>query len=69
MGQSLSGLIKTMSGQTVAYPMRPQARSKMGSMPVGVDAVFLADGTGKIVDVTEHPLVSREYNVSVGKLP
>ncbi|MEO5864575.1 MAG: hypothetical protein ABIQ79_06030 [Nitrospiraceae bacterium] len=45
-------VIKTMSGQTVAYPVRPQARSKMASMPVGVDAVFLADETGKIVDVT-----------------
>ncbi len=41
-----------MSGQTVAYPVRPQARSKMASMPVGVDAVFLAGETGKIVDVT-----------------
>lgn len=45
-------VIKTMSGPTVAYPVRPQARSKMASMPVGVDAVFLADETGKIVDVT-----------------
>jgi hypothetical protein len=45
-------VIKTMSGQTVAYPVRPQARSKMASMPAGVDAVFLADETGEIVDVT-----------------
>jgi hypothetical protein len=41
-----------MSGQTDAYPLRPPARSKMASMPVGVDAVFLTDEIGKIVDVT-----------------
>lgn len=45
-------VIKTSNGKTVTYPVRPSARSKMASMPVGVDAVFLADETGKIVDVT-----------------
>ena len=45
-------IIKTENGKTVTYPVRPLARSKMASMPVGVDAVFLADETGKIVDVT-----------------
>lgn len=45
-------VIKTANGETVSYPVRPLARSKMASMPVGVDAVFLADETGKVVDVT-----------------
>ncbi len=45
-------VIKTKAGETVNYSLRPLARSKMASMPVGVDAVFLADETGKIVDVT-----------------
>ncbi len=45
-------VIKTTSGKTSAYTVRPLARSKVASMPVGVDAVFLADETGKIVDVT-----------------
>lgn len=45
-------IIKTTNGKTVTYPVRPLARSKMASMPVGVDAVFLADESGKIVDVT-----------------
>ncbi|HSC57853.1 MAG TPA: hypothetical protein VLC51_11660 [Nitrospira sp.] len=45
-------VIKTANGKTVTYPVRPLARSKMASMPVGVDAVFLADESGKIVDVT-----------------
>ncbi len=45
-------VIKTANGDTASYPVRPLARSKMASMPVGVDAVFLADETGKIVDVT-----------------
>lgn len=45
-------VIKTANGDTASYPVRPLARSKMASMPVGVDAVFLTDETGKIVDVT-----------------
>jgi len=31
--------------------IRSQARSKMASIPVGTDAVFLVDETNKIVDV------------------
>lgn len=45
-------VIRTTGGDTKTYAVRPLARSKMASMPVGVDAVFLADETGKIVDVT-----------------
>jgi hypothetical protein len=45
-------VIKTSEGETMSFFVKPLARSKMASMPVGVDAVFLADETGKIVDVT-----------------
>lgn len=45
-------VIKTSNGQTMSYFVKPLVRSKMASMPVGVDAVFLTDETGKIADVT-----------------
>lgn len=45
-------VIKTQQGETVSFFVRPIARSTVASIPVGVDAVFLADETGKIVDAT-----------------
>lgn len=43
-------VIKTQKGETVTFSVRPLARSRIASLPVGADAVFLADETGKIVD-------------------
>jgi hypothetical protein len=45
-------VIRTMSGKEESHLVRPVARSKVASIPVGVDAVFLIDELDKIVDVT-----------------
>ena len=44
-------VIRTAEGKEVSFVIRSQARSKMASIPVGTDAVFLVDETNKIVDV------------------
>ncbi|MGH7230611.1 MAG: hypothetical protein ACREJU_04545 [Nitrospiraceae bacterium] len=44
-------VIRMKDGQEKSYEVRSQARSKMASIPVGIDAVFLVDETGKIADV------------------
>ncbi|HJU06003.1 MAG TPA: hypothetical protein VJ692_12705 [Nitrospiraceae bacterium] len=44
-------VIRMKDGQEKSYEVRSQVRSKMASIPVGIDAVFLVDETGKIVDV------------------
>ena len=45
-------VIRTSRGKEESYGIRPVARSKVASVPVGVDAVFLIDETDRIVDVT-----------------
>ena len=45
-------VIRTREGDEHGFPIRSQARSKVASLPVGVDAVFLIDETNHIVDVT-----------------
>jgi hypothetical protein len=44
-------VIRTAEGKEVSFVIRSQARSKMASIPVGTDAVFLVDEGNKIVDV------------------
>lgn len=44
-------VIRMKDGQEKSYEVRSQARSKVASIPVGIDAVFLVDETGKIADV------------------
>ena len=44
-------VIRTASGKEESYFVRPVARSKVASIPVGVEAVFLIDELEKIVDV------------------
>ena len=46
------GIIRTIEGKEESHFIRPVARSKMASVPVGVDAVFLIDESDRIVDVT-----------------
>lgn len=49
-------VIRTAEGKELSFVIRSQARSKMASIPVGTDAVFLVDETNKIVDVNfENP--------------
>jgi len=45
-------VIRTAKGKEESHFVRPVARSKVASVPVGVDAVFLIDELNKIVDVT-----------------
>ncbi|WP_447978524.1 hypothetical protein [Candidatus Nitrospira bockiana] len=45
-------ILRTEDGREEGFEIRSQARSKVASIPVGVDAVFLLDETNKIVDVT-----------------
>lgn len=44
-------VIRTEDGKELSYVIRSQARSKMASIPVGTDAIFMIDETNKIVDV------------------
>jgi len=44
-------VIRTMDGKQSSHLVRPFARNKVASMPVGVDAIFLIDESHKIVDV------------------
>ncbi len=45
-------VIRTTDGKEESHLVRPVARSKMASMPVGADVIFLIDELDKIVDVT-----------------
>ena len=59
-------LIRTEDGKETSFPIRTQARSKMASIPVGIDAVFMVDGTNKIVDVN---FASKEAAERAGQMP
>jgi len=48
----VSAVFRTTQGKEESHFIRPVARSKMASVPVGVDAVFLIDESDRIVDVT-----------------
>ncbi|MDF0643815.1 MAG: hypothetical protein P0111_07260 [Nitrospira sp.] len=45
-------VLRTAGGREESYFIRPVARSKVASVPVGVEAVFLIDEMDRIVDVT-----------------
>jgi len=45
-------VLRTTQGKEESHFIRPVARSKVASVPVGADAVFLIDELDKIVDVT-----------------
>jgi len=45
-------VLRTTGGKEESYSIRPVARGKMTSVPVGVVAVFLIDESDRIVDVT-----------------
>ncbi|UVT20298.1 MAG: hypothetical protein H8K03_21430 [Nitrospira sp.] len=45
-----TALIRTENGEERKFDIRSQARSKMASIPIGIDAVFMFDETNKIVD-------------------
>jgi hypothetical protein len=45
-------VLRTTEGQEESHSIRPVARSKMASVPVGAVAIFLIDESNRIVDVT-----------------
>lgn len=45
-------VLRTTQGKEESHSIRPVARSKTASVPVGVDAAFLIDESDRIVDVT-----------------
>lgn len=45
-------VLRTTQGDEESHSIRPVARSKMASVPVGAVAVFLIDESNRIVDVT-----------------
>ncbi|MGH7182094.1 MAG: hypothetical protein ACREJN_08965 [Nitrospiraceae bacterium] len=45
-------VIRTTDGKEASHFIRPVARSKVASIPVGADVIFLIDELDKIVDVT-----------------
>ena len=59
-------LIRTEDGQETSYQIRTQARSKMASIPVGVDAIFMVDETRQIVNVN---FASKEAAEQAGQMP
>jgi hypothetical protein len=45
-------VLRTTRGKEESHDIRPVARSKVASVPVGLDAIFLLDEMERIVDVT-----------------
>ncbi|HET7058948.1 MAG TPA: hypothetical protein VFI05_09450 [Nitrospiraceae bacterium] len=64
-------VIRTEDGKELSFVIRSQARSKMASIPVGTNAVFLVDETNKIVDVnfSNQEAVSRAGETPEKKSP
>lgn len=59
-------VIRTPNGKEQSHAVRPVARSKVGSVPVGADVLFLIDELDVIVDVTfaGKKAVQRSENLS-----
>jgi len=64
-------VIRTTNGKEESHLVRPVARSKVASIPVGAEVVFLIDELDKIVDVTmgSVELVHRAAELGQQKSP
>lgn len=51
MSSHRTARIRTDEGKELSLEVHPQVRSKMSSLPIGIDAVFMLDETNTIVDV------------------
>jgi hypothetical protein len=60
-------VIRTMDGKEEAHLIRPVAKSKVASIPVGADAIFLIDELEKIVDVTMGSVESVHRAAALGQ--
>jgi hypothetical protein len=58
--------IRTQDGKEESHGIRPVARSKVASIPVGAKVVFLIDELDKIVDVN---LISKQEAERAGEMP
>lgn len=60
-------LIRTTDGKEEIHLIRPVAKSKVASIPVGADAIFLIDELDKIVDVTMESVESVHRAAQLGQ--
>jgi len=59
-------VIRTTEGKEETHLIRPVAKSKVASIPVGADVVFLIDELDKIVDVTMGSVESVHRSADLG---
>jgi hypothetical protein len=62
-----SAVIRTTDGKEESHPIRPVAKSKVASIPVGADVIFLIDELDKIVDVTMGSVESVHRAAELGQ--
>ncbi len=60
-------VIRTMDGKEASHFIRPVARSKVASIPVGAEVLFLLDELDKIVDVTMGSVESVHRAAELGQ--
>ena len=60
-------MIRTKDGKDESHLVRPVARSKVASIPVGADVIFLIDELDKIVDVTMGTTESVQRSAELGQ--
>ena len=60
-------VIRTPNGEEESHLVRPVARSKVASIPVGADVIFLIDELDKIVDVTMGTTESVQRAAELGQ--
>jgi hypothetical protein len=60
-------VIRTKAGKEESHLVRPVARSKVASIPVGADVTFLIDELDKIVDVTMGTTESVHRSAELGQ--
>lgn len=60
-------VIRTTEGKEETHLIRPVAKSKVASIPVGADVVFLIDELDKIVDVTMESVESVHRSADLGQ--
>lgn len=62
-----AAVIRNMEGQEEFHFVRPVARSKVASMPIGADVIFLIDEMDRIVDVTMGSVESVHRSAALGQ--
>ena len=62
-----AAVIRTKEGKEESHFVRPVARSKVASMPIGADVIFLIDEMDRIVDVTMGSVESVQRSAALGQ--